>query len=154
MDTPGQLELFVFREAGKYIIKFLNPKRSIVAYLLDPALAKTASGFASQLLLSVSTNFRLGLSQINILSKSDMLSDEELDKIKKWVSDIESLNTSILNEEASVYREISEKILLLISEFENQGKIITTGKENFFGMEDLYTHIQLQFQGGEDLMSD
>lgn len=83
-----------------------------------------------------------------------MLSDEELDKIKKWVADIEALNTSILNEEASVFREISEKILHLISEFENQGKIIPTGKENFFGIEDLYTHIQLQFQGGEDLMSD
>ena len=56
MDTPGQLELFVFREAGKYIIKFLNPERSIIAYLLDPALAKTASGFVSQLLLPISTN--------------------------------------------------------------------------------------------------
>ena len=65
-----------------------------------------------------------------------------------------SLNTSILNEKASIFREISEKILLLISEFENQGIIIPTGKENFFGMEDLYTHIQLYFQGGEDLMSD
>jgi GTPase SAR1 family protein len=154
LDTPGQLELFVFREAGKYILKFLNPKRSIVGYLLDPALAKTASGFASQLLLSISTNFRLGQSQINILSKSDMLSVEELDRIKRWVSDIESLNNSILNEEASIFREISEKILLLISEFENQGNIISTGVEDFLGLDDLYTHIQLQFQGGEDLRSD
>ena len=56
MDTPGQLELFVFREAGKYLIKFLHPERSMIGYILDPALAKTASGFVSQLLLSLSTN--------------------------------------------------------------------------------------------------
>ena len=80
LDTPGQLELFVFRESGKYIVKFLNPRRSIIAYLLDLALAKTPSGFVSQLLLSVSTNFRLNQSQINILSKADLLTEQERQK--------------------------------------------------------------------------
>ena len=154
MDTPGQLELFVFREAGKFIIKFLNPERSIIAYLLDPALAKTASGFVSQLLLSISSNFRLGYSQINILSKADILSNKELKQIKKWAIDPNELNHAIQKEEASVYREISEGILNLINEFESHSKLFPIGKENFLGIEDLYTQIQLQFEGGEDLMSD
>ena len=151
MDTPGQLELFVFREAGKYIIKFLNPNRSIIAYLLDPALAKSASGYVSQLLLSISTNFRLGQPQVNILSKADMLSDKELEQVKRWSQDTEDLGSSILSEEASVYREMSEGILRLIAEFGNQNKIFPTGKEEYFGVEDLYTQVQLQFEGGEDL---
>lgn len=154
MDTPGQLELFVFREAGKFIIKFLNPNRSIIAYLLDPSLAKTASGFVSQLLLSISTNFRLGQSQINILSKSDMLSNQELDQIKSWSNDTELLGNAIMKEEASIYREISEGILHLISEYENRNILFPTGKLDFMGVEDIYTQIQLQFEGGEDLMSD
>ncbi|KYK23446.1 hypothetical protein AYK21_02525 [Thermoplasmatales archaeon SG8-52-2] len=154
MDTPGQLELFVFREAGKFIIKFLNPERSIIAYLLDPSLAKTASGFVSQLLLAISTNFRLGRSQINILSKSDMLSSEDFEKIKNWSKETDNLNTAIMDEEASIYREMSEGILNLISDFGTQSKLFPTGKQDFFGIEDLYTQIQLQFEGGEDLMSD
>jgi GTPase SAR1 family protein len=154
MDTPGQLELFVFREAGKFIIKFLNPERSIIAYLLDPSLAKTASGFVSQLLLAISTNFRLGRSQINILSKSDMLSSEDFEKIKNWSEETDKLNTAIMDEEASIYREMSEGILSLISDFGTQSKLFPTGKQDFFGIEDLYTQIQLQFEGGEDLMSD
>jgi len=154
MDTPGQLELFVFREAGKYIIKFLNPTRSIVAYLLDPGLAKTPSGFISQLLLSITTNFRLGQSQVNILSKADMLSEKQLNLIEKWANNPEELNNSLEKEEASIYKEISSRILGLIEEFESQCKIISTGKEDFYGLEDLYTQIQLQFEGGEDLMSD
>lgn len=154
MDTPGQLELFVFREAGKYIIKFLNPNRSIVAYLLDPGLAKTASGFVSQLLLSIITNYRLGQSQINILSKADMLSDKELKQIKKWSEDPDELGISVSGEDASVHREMSEGILKLISDFEDKMKIVPIGKEDFLGIEDLYTQIQLQFEGGEDLMSD
>ena len=154
MDTPGQLELFVFREAGKYIVKFLNPNRSIIAYLLDPALAKTASGYVSQLLLSMSTNFRLGQSQINILSKADMLSDAELEQVEKWSNNTDDLGNALFSEKASIYREMSEGLLNLISEFGNQSKIFPIGKENFFGIEDLYTQIQLQFEGGEDLMSD
>ena len=154
MDTPGQLELFVFREAGKYIIKFFNPEQSMICYILDPGLAKTASGFVSQLLLSINTNFRLGRPQINLLSKADMLSDEELDQIKKWTTNREDLENSILNEEASVYREMSEGLLNLIHDFGTHSKIYPTGKEDFFGIEDLYTRIQIQFKGGEDLMSD
>jgi len=154
MDTPGQLELFVFREAGKYIVKFLNPNRSIVAYLLDHALAKTVSGFASQMLLSASTSFRLNQPQINILSKADMLSDQEIEKVKKWSYDPEILFNAISNEEPSIYREMSEKIIRLIEDFQNQSVLVPTGLEGYMGIEDLYTHIQLQFKGGEDLTKD
>ena len=154
MDTPGQIELFVFREAGKYIIEFLNPARSVIAYILDPALAKTASGFVSQLLLSISTNFRLSQFQINILSKADMLSDNELKQVEKWSHDSDDLNNALLNEKASIYREMSEGLFNLINGFGNQGRIFPIGKENFFGIEDLYTQIQLYFEGGEDLMKD
>jgi hypothetical protein len=154
MDTPGQLELFVFREAGKYIIKFLNPERSIVAYLLDYALAKTASGLVSQLLLSMSTNFRLNRPQVNILSKADMLTEEEQRQLEQWSNDPDLLYTSMQDEEASVYREMSEGILGLIQNFKSHTELIPTGKENYQGIEDLYTAIQLQFEGGEDLMSD
>ncbi|RLI59159.1 MAG: GTPase [Candidatus Thorarchaeota archaeon] len=154
IDTPGQLELFVFREAGKYIIEFLNPGRTIIGYLLDPALAKTASGFVSQLLLAINTNFRLNKPQINILSKSDVLSDEELDTVKQWSEDTERLNNNILSEQPSIYREMSEGLLKLISDFQNQSTLIPTGKEDFLGIEDLYTQIQLQFKGGEDLLKD
>ena len=83
-----------------------------------------------------------------------MLSDQELEEIKKWSEDPEELGAAILNEDASVYREISEGILRIIGDFQSQGKIFPTGKEEFFGVEDIYTQIQLQFEGGEDRLKD
>lgn len=154
MDTPGQLELFVFREAGKYIVEFLNPEKTAIAYLIDHALAKTASGFVSQLLLSMSTQFRLNKSQFNILSKADMLTDIELELVKRWSMDLENLYDSIIKENPSLYREISEKLFSVIQNFENYPALIPTGMEDFLGIDDLYTAIQMQFEGGEDLMSD
>ena len=83
-----------------------------------------------------------------------MLSSEDFEKIKNWSEETDNLNTAIMDEEASVYREMSEGILSLISDFGTQSKLFPTGKQDFFGIEDLYTQIQLQFEGGEDLMSD
>ena len=83
-----------------------------------------------------------------------MLSEKQLKLIEKWANDPEELNNSLKKEEASIYKEISRRILNLIEEFESSSKIFPTGKEDFYGLEDLYTQIQLQFEGGEDLMSD
>ena len=154
VDTPGQLEVFVFRESGKYTVKFLSPEKGIICYLIDPMLARTASGFVSQLLLSISANFRLNHPQINVLSKADMLSKKDLEIILKWSKDPNDITEALINEEATVYREMSEGILKLIEDFGGHTTLIPTSKKNLFGIEDLYTAIQLQFTGGEDLMKD
>jgi len=153
VDTPGQLELFAFRESGKYIIDYINKKRSMIAYLIDYSLAQNPSGFVSQMLLSLSTNFRINLPQMNILSKSDLLGENDRKKVISWSEDIELLLTDLENQNPSIYREMSEKILKIINEFENKIQIFPTGKD-FFGVEDIYNNIQIQFLGGEDLQKD
>lgn len=153
IDTPGQLELFVFRQSGKFIMDFLDKDYSIIAYLIDYSLANNASGFISQMLLSLNTNFRLKKPQINVLSKSDLLNDEDKEKIKSWSRDINALANSIEKEDPSVYREINEKILQILGDFDNKIMLKQVGKD-FLGIDDLYTAIQLQFYGGEDLSKD
>jgi GTPase SAR1 family protein len=154
LDTPGQLELFVFRESGKYTVKFLSPEKSIIGYLLDPMLAKTASGFVSQLLLAITTNLRLNLPQINILSKADLLSTKEQQLIHRWSSNAEEIYEALCSEEPTMHREMSEQILHLIKDIGGYTRLIATSKQNFSGIEDIYTDIQQQFEGGEDLLKD
>lgn len=154
LDTPGQLELFVFREAGRYTVEFLSPEKTVLCYLLDPMLAKTASGFISQLLLSITTNFRLNRPQINILSKADLLSKKEQGFISRWSSNPDEIYEALCNETASMHREISEQILQLIKQVGGYAKLIPTSKKNYYGIEDIYTDIQQQFEGGEDLLKD
>ncbi len=154
IDTPGQIELFVFREAGNFLVTQLNPRRSMVAYLLDPVLSKTASGFVTQLLLSLTTRFRLSIPVANVLSKSDLLSDEDLKRLQGWSSIDEEIYETILRERASVYRELSEQILLLLKHFGEETSIISVSSNNYQGMEDLYNVIQMCFRAGEDTTSD
>lgn len=154
IDTPGQLELFVFREAGKYIIEFLNPEKTIVGYILDPSLSKTPSGFTSQLLLALNTSFRLSKPQINILSKTDILDEGELDKIMNWSENTDFLENDILSEKSSIYRELSHGLLNLIRDFQSQLKVYPTTKEDTEGITNIYSTVQMRFHGGEDLLKD
>jgi GTPase SAR1 family protein len=154
IDTPGQLELFVFREAGKYTVKFLSSEKSVICYLLDPLLAKTASGFVSQILLSLTTFFRLNQPQINILSKVDLLSKKEQDLIKRWSTDPDEIYEALYHEEASMHREMSEQTIRLIKDLGGYSRLIPTSKKNLLGIEDLYNDIQQLFEGGEDLLKD
>jgi len=154
LDTPGQLELFVFREAGKYTVKFLSPEKSMICYLLDPMLAKSASGFVAQLLLAIITNLRMNLPQINILSKADLLSKKEQQLIQRWSNDPDEIIEALCAEEPSLHRELSEHVLHLIKDIGGYTRLIPTSKKNFFGIEDIYTDIQQQFEGGEDLLKD
>jgi len=154
LDTPGQIELFVFRESGNILVNQLNPGRSIISYLLDPVLSKTASGFVTQLLLSLTTRFRLSLPVANVLSKSDLLDEKEIERIREWSTISEEIYETILRERASVYRELSEQILLLLKHFGEESTLIPVSSENLSGMEDLYNVIQMCFRAGEDTTSD
>ena len=154
VDTPGQLELFVFREAGKYTINNLNPTKTMVGYLIDPALAHTPSGFVTQLLLSITTQFRLSTPQINILSKADLLKKEDIELIQSWSENSEELYSAVMMEKASMFQQMNEGILHIIQEFGGFTEIHPYSKKNFEGIEDIYTMIQQEFEAGEDLLKD
>jgi GTPase SAR1 family protein len=154
LDTPGQLELFVFRESGKYVIDSLAPSRSVVLYLIDQILCKNPSLFVSQLLLSILTNFRLGLPQIHVLSKADILASKEMEQLINWSINREALQTELYSQESSIYRELNEQIMNLLEHFEIAEQLIPAGRDKYLGLDDIYTRIQLLFHGGEDLLSD
>ena len=154
VDTPGQLELFVFRESGKLIMQSLRPDQSIIGYLIDHIIAKNPSGFITQLLLSLTTQFRIRLPQINMLCKADLFTESELDEIVSWAENPELLETAISFQNATIYREMSEGILRLIQGFLGQTRLFPISKKDYLGIDDLYTHIQYMHKGGEDVLPD
>lgn len=154
VDTPGQLELFVFREAGKYTVEFLSPQQSVLCFLLDPMLAKTASGFITQLLLAQTTNFRINLPQVNLLTKVDLLSKKQQELIARWSRDPDEISEALMQEQASMHREMSEQVLALIKQLGGYTRLIFTSKNQLFGIEDVYTEIQHLVAGGEDVLKD
>lgn len=98
VDTPGQVELFAFREASSHLVDVLGQGRACLIFLFDPMLSRTPSGFVSQMLLSSIVHFRLGLPTANFLSKTDLLEPEELETIMEWGDNLDILEVALYEE--------------------------------------------------------
>ena len=151
MDTPGQLELFVFRSTGTVIVNHLNPNQSLLAFVIEPALATTPANLVSQLMLSAITQFRMNVPLFNVLSKIDIIEEKALDTILEWGENPGKLFQDLMVESPTLYHQLSEGIMAIIKEMEAQTKLMPVSSETLAGLEDVYTMIQNIFMGGEDL---
>lgn len=151
LDTPGQLELFVFRRTGRVIMDQLSPERAMLAFLIDPSLATTPTSFVSQLMLSAITQFRIPVPLVNVLSKWDIVEQETLDMILEWGEHPGKLYEAVMVDSPSLYYQLSEGMMAVIREMETHTDLIPVSNETLEGMEDVYTAVQKVFMGGEDL---
>jgi hypothetical protein len=150
-DTPGQLELFAFRESGRAIVNALMPDRSFVAFLFDPVVAKAPEGFASLLMLSASLNFRFSLPFANILSKTDLLAEEEKEMILNWSVDSDEFLSALERNPATLRTELNIELFKALENLGIYKALIPVSAENFYGFEDLYAEVQNFYAGGEEL---
>lgn len=142
VDTPGQLELFVFRQSGKHIVANLSPGQSVVAYLLDPFLARTPTGFASQLMLAATTFFRFQEPMVFLLSKSDAVDEGSLETILAWGADPGALESDVLGEEPSMGREFAANVTRILESLAVQNTLVPVSSQQTSGLDDIYTFIQ------------
>lgn len=147
IDTPGQLELFTLRESSRILVSALNPERSVMVYLFDPVVSKTPSGFLSLLFMASSAVFRLEIPQVLALSKADLLSEGDIEKVLEWSSNPENLYDSLNMEK----RNLNLELFLLLRETGLFRPLIPVSAITGYGIEDLYDAIQEIFYGGDDL---
>ena len=151
VDTPGQLELFVFRASGAFIIEAFSKEEVITAFLIDPFLTQTASSFTSILLLSTTVQLRLGVPVARVLSKSDMLTQEQLERIDEWVSDPDKLHEALLSE-TGAGKSLATQVCSLLYETEGGFELIKVSSAQGWGFEDLYTQIQMAYEASDDFI--
>ena len=154
IDTPGQLELFAFRKSSRLVVQTLTGERSALAFLMDPTLAKVPSGYISQLLLAATVQFRFSLPIMNILSKVDMLSEEEVQTITGWATDSYRLQASAEEELAGPSTQFNIELFRALETVGAFRNFIKVSAQELTGIEDIYVAVQNHFAGGEDLTKD
>lgn len=154
IDTPGQIELFNFREASRVVVDTFGADKSAMAFLFDPILTRTPGGFVSLLLLSSTLQFRFSVPQMNILAKSDILTDQEIATVMDWTKEPEMLIDALLSADPSMHRELNVEFFKALENLGSYRGITPVSSETNSGLEDLYNIIQQTFMGGEDLRGD
>ncbi|MGD0249928.1 MAG: ATP/GTP-binding protein [Thermoplasmata archaeon] len=151
VDTPGQIELFAFREASKAIVEALSGDRSAIAFLFDPALARTPGGFVSLLMLSATLEFRFRLPLVNVLAKSDVLTSEQVAEVAGWSDEPGQLYEAVTRDVPTPDVQLSTELFRAIEIMGPLGGLVPTSAKENTGLESLYQSFQRVFGGGEDL---
>lgn len=152
-DTPGQMELFSFREATREMVKGLVPN-SYLVYLVDPFNSRTPTGFVTQLMLSALSRLRFQVPSIEVLSKIDLIEEGMMEDLKRWQQFPEQLMDDVLQEagnEPAMSRELSVGINRVLEDMGIASKLFPVSSSTGEGLERLYEVIQLTFGAGEDL---
>lgn len=150
VDTPGQLELFAFRESSNITVRAFGQQDSILVYLSDPSLCRTPNGFISAMTLGALAQFRLQLPMINILSKCDTLSEEDEQRMLDWYSCSDALYGDLLDSGSNPETVVGMELFKAMENTGVFGEIRAVSAQDFIGLEEIYAASQLAFFGGED----
>ncbi|MGV9205961.1 MAG: ATP/GTP-binding protein [Promethearchaeia archaeon] len=145
VDTAGQLELFAFRETGPLIASSLGfeATQKSVSFLFDSNMVNRPNGFISTLLLAASVQFRFrNIPQINILSKSDILDEYQIDMILNWSQNFQALEDSTNEREKGLIRELSMLLSDVFIQLGSTTELIPTTIKEDDGLDYLFAYLQ------------
>ncbi|MBC7130320.1 ATP/GTP-binding protein, partial [Candidatus Bathyarchaeota archaeon] len=95
VDTPGQMELFAFRASGPFIVNELVGGSKAIVYLFDAVFSMNPLNYVSNLFLSAAVHSRFLLPQVHVLSKCDLLPEDEVNRIVDWSAKPKMLENAI-----------------------------------------------------------
>ena len=145
VDTPGQMELFSFRNTGPIIanaLGFGSVQRSIT-FCYDSHMCSRPNGLISTLLLAASVQLRFSnLPQINLLTKKDLIAPEKLELILGWVEDEFKLDLAVQKLERGMLREFSLVLGRAFREFGSFSNLLPISAKYNEGVDDLWGALQ------------
>jgi GTPase SAR1 family protein len=150
VDTPGQLELFAYRESGAYVVKNILADAKMVIFLFDAALVSTPANFVSVALLAASIRLRLGAPQVAVLSKKDLVGDA-WKKIMRWSSNRVYLENELSKEADSEIYLLSKRIIADLAKTSLTYELIPVSAVTSEGMIELSGSISRILRGGEEV---
>ena len=148
VDTAGQLELFAFRETGPLIASALGfgDVQRAVSFLFDSNFVMRPNGFISTLLLAASVQFRFqSISQINVLSKCDLLDEDRIDMVVNWSQDFQALEDSTNEREKGLMRELSILLGDVFIQLGSTAELIPVSTREEAGLDLIFGYLQRIF---------
>jgi GTPase SAR1 family protein len=97
VDTPGQIEVFVWSASGSILLETLASSfPTVIAYVIDTPRTSSTSTFMSNMLYACSILYKTKLPMILVFNKTDV---QDAEFAKEWMSDFDSFQTALRQEE-------------------------------------------------------
>lgn len=96
VDTPGQIEVFVWSASGSILLESLASSfPTVIAYIIDTPRTSSTSTFMSNMLYACSILYKTKLPMILVFNKTDV---QDADFAREWMTDFDKFQDA-LNEE-------------------------------------------------------
>ena len=97
VDTPGQIEVFVWSASGSILLDSLaSTFPTVIAYIIDTPRTSSTSTFMSNMLYACSILYKTKLPMILVFNKTDV---QDADFAKEWMTDFEAFQAALKREE-------------------------------------------------------
>lgn len=96
IDTPGQIECFVWSASGAIITEaFASTFPTVIAYIVDTPRNTSPTTFMSNMLYACSILYKTKLPMIVVFNKTDV---QNADFAKEWMSDFEEFQMAMMKD--------------------------------------------------------
>jgi len=136
IDTPGQMESFLFHEFGIMLMDRLG--EPLMVYLFDPEILKRPHDYCFVRFFALMIDLRLGTTTVPVLNKIDLLENEELERHRKYLEDIEYLKAR-LKLDPTMQGLLAYKLCSFLPEVSPPVRVVYASARNRTGFEDLET---------------
>ncbi|KAK7511443.1 putative ATP binding protein [Phyllosticta citriasiana] len=97
VDTPGQIEVFVWSASGDILLGSLASSfPTVIAYVIDTPRTASTSTFMSNMLYACSILYKTKLPMILVMNKTDV---KDAEFAKEWMTDFEAFQAALREEE-------------------------------------------------------
>ena len=97
VDTPGQIEVFVWSASGSILLDSLASSfPTVIAYIIDTPRTSSTSTFMSNMLYACSILYKTKLPMILVFNKTDVT---DAGFAKEWMTDFEAFQAALRKEE-------------------------------------------------------
>ncbi|KAL7628473.1 hypothetical protein AAE478_002676 [Parahypoxylon ruwenzoriense] len=99
VDTPGQIEVFVWSASGQILLESLaSTFPTVIAYIIDTPRTTSTSTFMSNMLYACSILYKTKLPMILVFNKTDV---KDAAFAKEWMTDFEAFQAALADDEAA-----------------------------------------------------
>ena len=136
IDTPGQMEIFVFRPAGpRFIKKLMDLGKVIGIFIIDPEHSSTASGLVVAKMLGIAAQLRLEIPSVMVMNKVDMVKGGDIDRL---LTDIKYLRARITEGFEGSLTDLALICSRIVEQLSQASRLVKVSAKTGEGMDMLY----------------
>lgn len=128
LDTPGQMEVFIYRDLGPRLVSAIEG-RVVAISLMDPSLLRQSSDLVALRLTSLIVELRLGVPVVEVMSKADIFGADSLVRLE------EGLEATLRGE--GLRGELAQRLEAAMSPLRKRRRLIAVSEKGT-GLEELY----------------